>query len=56
MFVAQFVLDMFPDCISQFGLIGCGLSVAIAADAIAVVYLIGRRAGMLATRRMLARA
>ena len=43
MSLAQFILDCFPDCVSEYGLIGCGLSLAIAADAIAIACLIGRR-------------
>jgi hypothetical protein len=28
--IAQSVLDMFPDCISQYGLLGCGMATLVA--------------------------
>jgi hypothetical protein len=40
---AQYILDCFPDCVAQYGLIGCGLSVVIAADIIAISAVLARR-------------
>jgi hypothetical protein len=46
MLLAQTILDCFPDSVSQYGLIGCGLTVAIAIDLLVIAYAFGRRSGM----------
>lgn len=33
--MAQAILDLFPDAVSQFGLIGCGMAVLMVAAAVA---------------------